>query len=188
MEPRTSAIVRALDTAGNLEAAYFSVDLAGDAKVARPGSPLGIPQGEAVALPSILLSPEDDQAITRKQYGGAGDKNHLGGFKQYDGQGVSPAVWKTMITELGVKSVVDVGCGKGVSTLWFLLHGMKVLCVEGSHDAVTQTLLPDPATQVVEHDFSRGPYWPANTYDAIWSVEFLEHVGRNYQYNYIQTF
>lgn len=38
------------------------------------------------------------------------------------------------------------------------------------------------------NEFSRGPYWPGKTYDAVWSVEFLEHVGRNFQYNYIKTF
>lgn len=60
--------------------------------------------------------------------------------------------------------------------------------MEGSHDAVEHTLLPDPVSQIVEHDFSRGPYWPEETYDAVWSVEFLEHVGRNFQHNYIQAF
>ena len=35
--------------------------------------------------------------------------------------------------------------------------GMDVQCIEGSHDAVTQSLLP--AARVTEHDFSRGPYW-----------------------------
>mmetsp|Transcript_6918 Transcript_6918/g.19390 ORF Transcript_6918/g.19390 Transcript_6918/m.19390 type:complete len:201 (-) Transcript_6918:125-727(-) len=42
-------------------------------------------------------------------------------------------------------------------------------------------------SSIVEHDYSRGPYWPAQTYDMAWSVEFLEHVGVNYQYNYIST-
>ena len=147
-------------------------------------SPLDIPPGEAQALPSIRVEEEVERGI----YGGKGDKKHLGGFTTYDGDGVSPTLWKHMITNYGVKSLVDVGCGKGVSTLWFDTHGVDVLCVEGSHDAVERSLLPHPETQVVEHDFSRGPYWPAETYDAVWSVEFLEHVGRNFQYNYIQTF
>jgi 2-polyprenyl-3-methyl-5-hydroxy-6-metoxy-1,4-benzoquinol methylase len=150
-------------------------------------SPLGIPPGEAEALPSIRVE-EPSQEVKRGIYGGKGDKAHLGGFTAYDGQGVSPAVWKHMITDYGVKSLMDVGCGKGISTLWFALHGVKVLCIEGSHDAVDKTLLPDPVSQVVEHDFSLGPYWPGKTYDALWCVEFLEHVGRNYQYNYIQAF
>ena len=146
---------------------------------------LGIPIGEAKALPSIRV-PEHE--VKRDFYGGKGDKKHLGGFTTYDGYGVSPATWRYIMTTLGVKSVLDVGCGKGVSTLYFYLSGAKVLCLEGSHDAVEHTLLPNPATQIVQHDFSRGPYWPAETFDAVWSVEFLEHVGRNFQHNYIQAF
>jgi Methyltransferase domain len=150
-------------------------------------NPLVIPRGQAKALPSIRVQEAQD-TINRGQYGGQGDQIHLGGFTAYDGQGVSPAVFQNMIGNLGVKSVMDVGCGKGISSLYFVLQGVDTLCIEGSHDAVAHSLLPDPETQVVEHDFSRGPYWPAKTYDAVWSVEFLEHVGRNYQYNYIQAF
>ena len=125
----------------------------------------------------------------RKIYGGAGDKKHLGGFTELDLAGVSPATWSYMLQTLGVHSVLDVGCGRGVSTAWFALHGCAVQCVEGSHDAVQKSIvgsiLPDA---VVEHDFSRGPWWPADTFDAVWAVEFLEHVGVNYQYNYVTAF
>jgi SAM-dependent methyltransferase len=154
-------------------------------------NPLAIPPGEAQNLPSVRVS---DSEVSQKRvgkatnYGGAGDKAHLGGFTRYDGHGVSPYLWRQMMKELGVHSVVDVGCGRGTSTTWFLYQGLDVLCVEGSHDAVTKTLLPDPRSQVVEHDFSRGPYWPAKTYDAVWSVEFLEHVSRQYHYNYMTVF
>jgi len=145
--------VRGLDTFRSLEA-KVDYDV-----LPRRGSPLDPPPGKAEALPSIRVQ-NDGEEVERGIYGGKGDKKHLGGFTEYDGYGVSPAVWKHMISDYGIKSVVDLGCGKGVSTLWFHLHGAKVLCVEGSHDAVKQTLLPDPRTQVVEHDFSRGPYWP----------------------------
>lgn len=151
-------------------------------------SALDVPQGTAVALPSVRISEEEDKTIKRKIYGGQGDKQHLGGFTDIDLQGVSPAVWKYMINYFGVKSLLDVGCGRGISTSWFALHGVDVLCVEGSHDAVTKTMLPDPKTQIVEHDFSRGPWWPPRTVDAVWSVEFLEHVGRNFHHNYIPAF
>ncbi|CAB9524978.1 expressed unknown protein [Seminavis robusta] len=175
-------VVRALDSTDLREIAHL-----GDGGAGQPlRSALDIPPGQAVALPSIRVE-QTEEEIARGQYGGKGDKKHLGGFTTYDGQGVTPQLWKHMISDFGVKSLVDVGCGKG-DTLWFLEHGVDVLCVEGSHDAVEQTLLPDPASQVVEHDFSRGPYWPAETYDAVWSVEFLEHVGRQFQHNYIQTF
>ena len=104
-----------------------------------------------------------------------------------------------MIEYLGIKSLLDVGCGIGISTSWFILHGLHyVQCVEGSHDAVEKSLLPGlketghvPNTTtygLTEHDFSLGPWWPERTVDAVWCVEFTEHVGRNYQPNYFTSF
>jgi Methyltransferase domain len=145
--------------------------------------PLAVPRGQPPNLPRIE---QEEKGITRGIYGGKNDGKHLGGFTKFDEHGVSPSVWAKMITELGVHSMMDVGCGRGTSTRWFLEHNVKVLCVEGSHDAVSQSFLPEEV--IVEHDYSRGPWWPRDTYDAVWSVEFLEHVNRQYQYNYIQTF
>jgi cyclopropane fatty-acyl-phospholipid synthase-like methyltransferase len=90
----------------------------------------------------------------------------------------------------GVHSVLDVGCGRGISTSWFALHGCApVLCVEGSRDAIERSIFGSIQPQsIVEHDFSRGRWRPEETYDAAWAVEFVEHVGRNYQYNYFAAF
>jgi SAM-dependent methyltransferase len=153
-------------------------------------NPLEIPPGQAPNLPSIRVSEEavDKYRTKNTKYGGFGDKQHLGGFTEYDGSGVSPTVWQGMMELFGVHSLLDVGCGRGTSTTWFWKQGVKVLCVEGSHDAIQHTILPDPATQVVEHDFARGPWWPKDTYDAVWCVEFLEHISRQYHPNYIATF
>lgn len=100
-----------------------------------------------------------------------------------------------MLHYFGVKSLLDVGCGKGISTAWFKLQGVDVLCVEGSHDAMQRSLLPPLLDtqnaiplQLIEHDYSRGKWWPQETFDAVWGVEFLEHIGRNYIPNYIPTF
>ncbi|KAL7530607.1 hypothetical protein ACHAXR_003590 [Thalassiosira sp. AJA248-18] len=148
-----------------------------------------IPRGKAVAMPSIRISEEEENNIKRDQYGGKGDKPHLGGFTEFDPLGVSPSLWKHMITILGIKSLLDVGCGKGISTSWFVTHGLEfVQCVEGSHDAVSQSIVPNSKKHVVEHDFSRGPWWPDRTVDAVWAVEFTEHVGRNFQPNYLTAF
>jgi hypothetical protein len=71
--------------------------------------PLDIPQGGAVALPSVRV---DDSSVgyDRKIYGGKGDKPHLGGFAtgSVDPDGMSPALWKWMVKEIGVKSLLDV--------------------------------------------------------------------------------
>jgi hypothetical protein len=150
-------------------------------------NPLDIPRGKAVALPSVII---DDSKVVyeRKIYGGKGDKPHLGGFAtgSIDMDGVAPVLWKYMVSEIGVKSLLDIGCGRGISTSWFHLHGVETLCVEGSHDAVGQTVLPPG--MVTEHDFSRGPWWPSRTVDAVWCVELLEHVGRNFHENLIPAF
>jgi SAM-dependent methyltransferase len=147
-------------------------------------NPLGIPPGKAQNLPSIR-DQEEGLKKARRRYGGAGDKQHLGGFSEIDPGGLNPALFKHMIEDYGVHSFLDIGCGRGFSTSWFLMHGVDVLCAEGSHDAVERSVLPDPSTQVVEHDFSRGPWWPEKTYDVAWSVEFLEHVNLQYHYNYV---
>ena len=91
-----------------------------------------------------------------------------------------------MLGILGVRSVLDIGCGRGISTSYFLEKGARVLCLEGSHDAVLNSFLP--LDKIVEHDFTRGPYWPQQTFDACWCVEFLEHVSRHYIKNYMPSF
>jgi hypothetical protein len=49
-------------------------------------SPIGmvIPRGKAIAMPSIKISEEEEMNIKRDQYGGKGDKPHLGGFTEFD--------------------------------------------------------------------------------------------------------
>mmetsp|Transcript_5781 Transcript_5781/g.11284 ORF Transcript_5781/g.11284 Transcript_5781/m.11284 type:complete len:394 (-) Transcript_5781:180-1361(-) len=154
-----------------------------------PLDPLAIPSGQAINLPSVRVNHTTEaNSIDKKRsiYGGAGDKAHLGGFTEIDLDGISPNLWRHMILDYGVHSVLDVGCGRGISTRWFLEHHVDVLCVEGSHDAVEKTFLPPE--RIVEHDFSRGPWWPAQTYDAVWCIEFLEHVSRQYHFNYLTAF
>lgn len=132
-----------------------------------------VPVGQAVALPSIPASADEEAKLDRHIYGGKGDKAHLGGFTAFDKDGVAIYLWKHMIQNMGIKSILDLGCGKGTSTSWFILHGLEyVVCAEGSHDAVTNSLLPkipkddipaDTKWEIVEHDFSRGPWWPSQT-------------------------
>ena len=56
---------------------------------------------------------------------------------------------------------------------------------KGSHDAVTNSLVPHLTT---EHDFTRGPIWTEDIVDIAWSVEFLEHVSSEHMENYMATF
>lgn len=148
-------------------------------------NPLSIRKGQAQNLPSVRV--EDEQLdSSRAIYGGKGDKKHLGGFTAIDMHGISPAVWKHAVQNWTAQSALDVGCGRGISTSWFYTHGLRVQCVEGSHDAIEKSMVPDKSL-IVEHDFSRGPWWPGDTFDIAWSVEFLEHVNLQFHYNYVSA-
>jgi hypothetical protein len=91
-----------------------------------------------------------------------------------DTAGISPSLWKHMMEYFGVKTLLDVGCGRGVSTSWFHLQGVKATCVEGSKDARSKNLLitlisedgKNPSAvdeRYIEHDYTRGPWWPSET-------------------------
>ena len=136
--------------------------------------------------PSEPVSPEEERGLFRGMYGGRGDKPHLGGFTDFDPEGVSNNTFNFMLGPLGIRSIVDVGCGRGFSTLSFRERGARVLCVEGSRDAIVRSMLPRHL--IVEHDFSKGPWWPSETFDAVWAVEFVEHVGRQFAPNYLAVF
>ena len=83
------------------------------------------------ALPSLVKLSADSNL--RGQYGGGGDAMHLGGWtKQPDIGGLSNNTFDFMLGIIGVKSVLDVGCGRGISTSYFLHKQADVLCVEGS--------------------------------------------------------
>ena len=79
-------------------------------------------------------------------------------------------VYNLMVSHLVVKSVLDVGCGRGIISSWFKLHGVETSCIEGSHDAVVQSIVPGAKSVVVEHNLSWVPWWPDRTVNAVWCV------------------
>ena len=144
-------------------------------------------------LGSIRIRENEKVGLDEKQggiYGGVGDKPHLGGWTTYDEQGVSNHTWNYMMGIIGVKSVLDIGCGRGISSSYFYENGARVKCIEGSIDAIDHTFLPKQENQelIINHDFTRGPYWPDETFDACWSIEVLEHLSRQYVKNYMPSF
>jgi 2-polyprenyl-3-methyl-5-hydroxy-6-metoxy-1,4-benzoquinol methylase len=168
------------------------------------GSPPNLPAEQASE--NVLMG-EAGQLRARGGYGGEGDKIHLGGFTTFDHHGISPHVWRDTLEYFGVKNLLDVGCGRGISTSWFYMQGAQVQCIEGSKDAIKRSILPNLVETaeelgiqsnfsssvmqeniIVEHDFSLGPWWPEKTVDAVWCVELLEHVSRNFAPNYLTAF
>lgn len=111
---------------------------------------------------------------------------HLGGFFPGGDPGTwCPQLWTWAVRRFNIRSVLDVGCGEGQSTLFFRQLGCDVLGVEGSQLAIDRSVIPDA---VVKHDFCEGPFQPGRTFDLIWSCEFLEHIEEQYVPNLLQTF
>ena len=64
-------------------------------------------------------------------------EEHLGGYwKGGDPHSWCPTLWKAVVLERQVRSVVDVGCGEGHSTRFFADLGLEVLGVEGGKEAI----------------------------------------------------
>jgi len=119
-------------------------------------------------------------------YEGGGEPEHVGGYKDNDTETYDPLLWTWMVNILQVSSLIDVGCGIGISTRWFLDNGVNATCVEGSPSAVKISHVPN---NVVEHDYTKGPWWDSDKiYDVAWTCEFLEHVDFKYVANYMATF
>jgi hypothetical protein len=127
----------------------------------------------------------DRLRLSKNGLGGQGDPKHLGGFEAFDKYTISPTVWKWMLKSMGVKSVMDVGCGRGWSTSWFLYNNLQAICIEGSHDAISQSALPADPEIVIEHDFTLGPWWPSQTFDVAWVTGFAQQVSLHHSPNYM---
>jgi Glycosyl transferases group 1 len=146
----------------------------------------GYPDGSAVPLPALI--PDDtsvsDEIRKSRVVPGLGDPVHLGGMIDFaTTNSISPGVFELIRTRWGTRSLLDVGCGRGWSALWFYLQGIHTQCVEGSPAALNQTVLPPSA--LVNHDFTRGPWWPQDTVDIAWSTSFVQQVPRSFMRNYV---
>jgi len=105
------------------------------------------------------------------------DDGHLGGYiPGGDPCTFCTSLWKQLIADFSVKSVLDIGCAEGQAMKWFADHGCEVSGVEGCQLAIDNHLMPE---RVAQHDFITGP-WTAPPVDLIWCCEVLEHVEEEY--------
>ena len=97
----------------------------------------------------------------------------------------TPDLWVWCCEELGIESVLDVGCGEGHAARFFRGLGCRVRGVDGSLQARRDSVIPDAH---VVHDFVDGAYRPSETFDLVWSCEFVEHVEERFSANFLETF
>lgn len=127
------------------------------------------------------------------------EEGHLGGYlrasptptpsglnlKHGDPATWSPNLWLWTYENLGVRSVLDVGCGEGHCAGFFKSLGCDILGIDGSIQAKRDSVISD---NHVIHDFTKGPYAPPENFDLVWSCEFIEHVENESMANFLTTF
>lgn len=113
-------------------------------------------------------------------------KEHLGGCIVGGDWGTfAPPVWDELISSLGAKSSIDVGCGAGHSVAYFLGKGLDAWGVEGFAPALEASAARD---RMIEHDYCDGPLDPGREYDLAWCCEFVEHVEERFVDGFLATF
>jgi len=115
------------------------------------------------------------------------DDGHLGGCSIKNDYGTYyPIMWKHMVTHLGIKSVLDVGCGFGYSLDYFT-DDLKLdgLGIEGSSKIIKASPLKHI---IVAHDYEEGAPTIDREFDLCWSCEFVEHVQEKYLDNIFDSF
>lgn len=120
---------------------------------------------------------------------GKENKEHLGGYivnmtNHGDPNTYSTEVWDWMM-ENGIKSIMDVGCGEGHSTKYFIDHGIDSIGIEGGENAYRNSPVKE---NLILNDFTESTFIPKKRYDAVWCCEFVEHVKEEYSENFLKTF
>jgi len=124
--------------------------------------------------------------IIEQTHGQSLDEGHLGGWAPGgDGGTYYPIMWEYMVDRFKIKSVIDIGCGKGYSARFFKSIGCEVLGVEGSPIACAQSLIPG---ECVQHDYTTEKTNIDRHFDLAWSCEFVEHVEEKYMDNFVADF
>lgn len=114
-------------------------------------------------------------------------EGHLGGYVigQPDPASWYPWMWKWLTESCGIESVIDLGCGEGYTTKFFLDLGLEAIGVEGCSKAVVDTVAPG---FVDLHDFVSGPYCNRSVrWDLAWCCEVVEHIEEQYLDNLLLT-
>jgi len=116
-------------------------------------------------------------------------QGHLGGYVVGGDEATwYPDLWLWLVQHLGVRSVLDVGCGEGHAVDFFTKLDVAALGIDG---------IPQEHAHITQHDFTEGPwvrrigdYYTTSLQevDLVWCCEFVEHVEEQYIPNFIEAF
>ena len=92
-------------------------------------------------------------------------------------------VLELVCRELKPSSVLDVGCGTGLSLNFFLEKGIAATGLENSNKAIN---ISSVKIHIIKHNLN-NIYLTEKHYDLIWCFEVIEHIHPKYEHNFLQT-
>lgn len=105
---------------------------------------------------------------------------HLGGGEMRCHDDKGSLAWA--MKKYNVKSMLDIGCGQGCQTALAQKLGIDAYGIDG--DFAIKRKFPN----FILHDYTTGPYdFKDQTFDLVWSVEFVEHVEEEYLPNFMKN-
>lgn len=122
--------------------------------------------------------------------------NHLGGFIPSDKEHPhgdpytwTPLLWDWIIEYLHPKSILDLGCGEGHATKYFLERGVLAHGVDGSIEAFNHAVISQQQFFLFDltSTISDNDYKFFSTFDLIWCCEFVEHLEEKYIENLLNV-
>jgi len=120
------------------------------------------------------------------------DSGHLGGYQVAffnalcgDEGTWAPEIWNKIIKDYSIKSVVDIGCGLGFSTLYFKNRGLLSVGVEGAEGAIVNAVYKG---KIIKNDYIVSSALTDDKFDLCWCAEFVEHVEEKFMDNYLNDF
>jgi SAM-dependent methyltransferase len=140
----------------------------------RPHSYVWTGKGERKSN-SVLVEKRNLFMRTPSQRYALDDENpHLGGnFVDSDPATWCPSAWQYVIEQFDIKSVMDVGSGRGHAARWFYRQGLEVTAIEGLSENVQYSIHPAQL-----HDITQGPY--LTQVDLVNCIEVVEHIEEQY--------
>lgn len=108
-------------------------------------------------------------------------KKHLGGnFIEGDPATFCPTAWKSIIEKYKIKSILDVGSGRGYAAKLFNELGLDVTAIDGLEDNVKNAIYP-----TIIHDLTLGAF--EKSVDLVNCIEVVEHIEEKYLNNLLDT-
>ena len=87
------------------------------------------------------------------------------------------------VREFNPQSVLDVGCGTGVSLEYFLQHNIDATGVENSRLAIKKSNVSD---KIIRHNLKKELNLKKK-FDLVWSFEVIEHIHPQFERIFLNT-